>query len=76
MNLEKRKQTLEEKAVNRIRQELLGEKGVFCERPNEEKDFFTVHGFFPEAANVSERTERSFVVHGLKTTIILECKAV
>jgi hypothetical protein len=43
-------QTLEVKAVNRIRQELLGEKGVFCDRSKEEKDGTT--GFEPPASAV------------------------
>lgn len=41
-------------------------------RSIEEIEFFAAHGYWPEAANVVERTERSFTVRGLKTTIILE----
>ena len=72
MNTEKRVQALEARAVDKIYQELRGRKAPFCDRSEQEQDFFAVHGFFPEVANVTGRTERSFVVHGLKTTIILE----
>jgi len=72
MNREKRLQTLEEKAVNKIYQELCQGKVPNLGRSEAEKDFFAVHGFFPATANLNGRTERSFVVHGLKTTIILE----
>jgi hypothetical protein len=41
-------------------------------RKQEEKDFFIVHGYWPETAQVTERSEISFTTHGLKTTIILE----
>lgn len=41
-------------------------------RPEEETEFFIVHGYWPEAAQVEQRTESSFTTHGLKTTIILE----
>lgn len=34
--------------------------------------FFSVHGYWPEAAAVLEREERSFTTHGLRTTVILE----
>ena len=72
MNIERRVQTLEARAVDKIYDELFGGKRPFCDRSDEEKDFFAIHGFFPELASVRGRTERWFVVHGLKTTIILE----
>jgi hypothetical protein len=37
--------------------------------------FFSAHGYWPEAAAVSGREERSFITHGLKTTVILEPSA-
>ena len=72
MNIERRVRTLEARAVDKIYDELFGGKRPFCDRSDEEKDFLAIHGFFPEMASVRGRTERSFVVHGLKTTIILE----
>lgn len=41
-------------------------------RPAEETEFFIVHGYWPEAAQVHQRTETSFTTYGMKTTIILE----
>jgi hypothetical protein len=41
-------------------------------RPKEELMFFSVHGYWPEAASLVQREECSFTTHGLKTTIILE----
>jgi ribonuclease I len=41
-------------------------------RPEEETEFFIVHGYWPEAAQVDQRTETSFTTYGMKTTIILE----
>ena len=41
-------------------------------RPEEEAEFFAVHGYWPEAAQVHQRTETSFTTYGMKTTIILE----
>lgn len=41
-------------------------------RTEGEKDFFIIHGYWPEAVQLSQRTERSFTTHGLKTTVILE----
>jgi len=42
------------------------------QRSANELEFFNVHGSWPEGAEVSEREERSFTTHGLRTTIILE----
>jgi len=72
MNIERRVQTLEARAVDKIYDELFGGKRPFCDRSDEEKEFFAGHGFFPEKASVRGRTDRWFVVHGLKTTVILE----
>jgi len=44
----------------------------FKVRSEQELMFFSVHGFWPEAAAVSGREERNFTTHGLKTTVILE----
>ena len=41
-------------------------------RPEEETEFFIVHGYWPEAAQVAQRIERSFMTRGLRTTIVLE----
>jgi hypothetical protein len=44
-----------------------------CEaRSVQELRFFRVHGYWPEMAAISERKERSFTTHGLRTTVILE----
>jgi hypothetical protein len=44
----------------------------FEARSEQELMFFSAHGYWPEAAAVSVREERSFSTHGLKTTVILE----
>ncbi len=41
-------------------------------RTEEEKEFFIVHGCWPETPRVGGRAESTFTTHGLKTTIILE----
>lgn len=41
-------------------------------RPQQELMFFSVHGYWPEAAVVSERDEKTFSTHGLRSTVILE----
>jgi hypothetical protein len=50
-------------------------QGAFAlenKRTQDEKTFFRVHGFWPEKADATRRTESCFTTHGLKTTIILE----
>jgi len=44
----------------------------FENRPEDDLQFFAVHGYWPEAAQDTAREEDSFVVRGLKTTIIIE----
>jgi hypothetical protein len=41
-------------------------------RAYDEKIFYCIHGFWPEAIEIRGRTETIFVTHGLKTTVILE----
>lgn len=41
-------------------------------RTEDELRFFATHGVFPEAVRLSERVVSTFVVRGLKTTVILE----
>jgi hypothetical protein len=41
-------------------------------RAYDEKIFYCIHGFWPDATEVHGRTETSFSTHGLKTTVILE----
>src|ERR1700675_4548823 len=62
-------QTLEYKT------EAIERKALDLERKNrsdDELEFFSVHGYWPEAADVVEPIESCFTTHGLKTTLILE----
>jgi len=61
-NLELRANELTSLAVDRL----------FEGRSLEEVEFLCVQGYFPEAAEHSERIERTVVTHGLRTTIVLE----
>jgi hypothetical protein len=41
-------------------------------RAYDEKIFYCIHGFWPDANEIHGRTETSFSTHGLKTTVVLE----